>query len=112
MFGIHRCLAGERSENCCREPRVGFEEAEKLRKRDGRDDAIGQRSDRIEGILEEATGKADKVSRKGDIKNLATPVMQYPVANGDALDQHEQRVVLATFGNYLPIAPDEACYRL
>jgi hypothetical protein len=67
MFGLHRRLAGKGPENRGREPRVTFEEAEKLRKWDGRDDAIGQRGDRIEGMLEKAAGKADEVSRKAEV---------------------------------------------
>src|SRR6516225_8449851 len=102
VFGVHRR----------RERRMSLEEAQKLRERDRRDDAIRQRRDRIESVLEEASRKADKISGEGDVQNLAAAVVQYPVAHGDAVDQHEQPVIFATFGNDLPIAPDKARSRL
>jgi hypothetical protein len=83
-----------------------------LRKRDGRDDTIGQRSDRIEGIFEEAAGKADEVSRKRDVQNLAAPVMQDAVTNRGALDQNEQPVVFPAFRDDFAIARNRPNGRL
>jgi hypothetical protein len=51
-------------------------------------------------------GKVDEVSQKGNVQNLPASLMQNAIANRDALDQYEQPVVFATFGDDFPIAPD------
>ena len=73
--GGHGSFGGEGPKDHRGEPRACLEEPKELRKWDRREDAIGERADRIQGVLEETAGKANEVPGERDIQNLAASVI-------------------------------------